>query len=113
MYFGMGVLMSDHIHQPQTHVEYIWKECVTPVECAVSPVRAEAHGGIAFVDTCECGAIRMGERGPQRVNVGDWVSTEQVKTVKEAIAEAAEPELASVDEPEPAPTKGKDKKSSS
>lgn len=76
--------MSDHIHQPQTSVEHAWTECVTPVECTDFPDRAEAHGGTAFTETCECGAIRSIERGTHRVNVGNWVTPAQQTAVKEA-----------------------------
>lgn len=56
---------------------------MTPIECAEFPERTQAHNSVAFTETCECGAVRAGERGSGRVNLGEWVTAEQVQAVKE------------------------------
>lgn len=49
-----------------------WTACVTPQQCASTPLRQAAHGNIVRVDTCSCGAQRETEINAGLKNFGAW-----------------------------------------
>jgi len=65
--------MPIHYHRSKSESETGWNGCVTPHQCATTPARCAAHGGIIRTEVCQCGAECKIEINGRDRNVGAWV----------------------------------------
>lgn len=63
--------MHRHQAKPSLRKLRAWTHCVAPTSC-----KPEAHGGVVYLDTCGCGAVRYTTINQNFTERSAWISPE-------------------------------------